>query len=83
MIATSAELGESAGALVLRYRLQHFGGQLDRGRPAGRELVDWVSELVADDARNLVAREREHRRVDVEHLALAAQAVDRERRLVP
>ena len=45
--------------------------------------MDGVAEPAADHRCNLVAREREQSRVDVEDLALAAQTVDRERRLVP
>ena len=82
-VAASAELGKPAGAFFLGNRLQHLRGQLDGGGPAGRELVDRAAELGADDPAGLVGGEGEHRRVDVEHLALPAEAVDRERRLVP
>ena len=81
-VSARAELGECAGAFLLGDALQHLGRQLDGGGPAGRELVDGVAELGADDAAGLLSREGEHRRVDVEHLALTTQSIDQERGVV-
>ena len=69
-------------------RAQRLDGQPHRRRPAGGRLVDRLRQRFRcgpqrcdERLRDLVARERERRAVELEHPTLASQPLDRERRL--